>query len=224
MPMQAILLSRTVGLDLIYSFVIVLSSLLIYFSTKELYELSGHKGIKYFRLAFLFFALAYTFRFLTQWILVTYAYSIASLLNPGTISKLALALFMYANTAGILYLWAGVQWKKLKNLSLAIPLIHIIAIGITVLSITTQNLLVLLAIQFFIIVVLAISTYKSDAKKKSILGTYIIYLLLALFWMLNIVDVLIPNFFQTLQLLIYLASLGLFIFMQYKVVKRTGAQ
>lgn len=220
------MLSRTVGLDLIYSFVIVMSSLLIYFSTKELYELSNHKGIKYFRLAFLFFALAYTFRFATQWILVNYSYSIAAKISPAAIGMLALALFMYANTAGILYLWAGVQWRKLKNLSLAIPLLHVIALGITVLSITTQNLLILLAVQFFIIVVLAISTYNADRKKKtkSIFGTYIIYLLLALFWMINIIDVLVPDFLQTIQLLIYLASLGLFIFMQYKVVKKTGGR
>ena len=51
-----------IGSEIIYSFVIIVCSLMIYFATKELYELSKHKGIKYFRLSFLFFAIAYFFR------------------------------------------------------------------------------------------------------------------------------------------------------------------
>jgi len=43
------------GTELIYSFVIMLCSLMVFFGTKQIYELSSHKGIKYFRLAFLFF-------------------------------------------------------------------------------------------------------------------------------------------------------------------------
>lgn len=211
---------------MIYAFVIVIASLIIYLTTKELYELSNHKGIKYFRLGFLFFGIAYAFRFLTQWVLVQYSYSIASLLNPETLGSIALAIFMYANTAGILYLWAGVQWKKIKNQKSAIPLLHIIAAGITILSISTSSLLILLAVQLFIIVVLAVTTYNATKKKKAkhFFGTYVIYLLLALFWMLNIIDVLVPNALQTMQLLIYLASLGLFLFIQYKVVKKTGGR
>src|SRR3989339_748726 len=48
-------------LEILYSFVIIVCSLMIYFGTKELYELSSHKGIKYFRLSFLFFAIFYYF-------------------------------------------------------------------------------------------------------------------------------------------------------------------
>ena len=55
--------------EIIYSFVIIFCSLLVYFGTKEIYELSSHKGIKYFREAFLFFAIAYFFRFLIKVIL-----------------------------------------------------------------------------------------------------------------------------------------------------------
>ena len=56
-------ISLGMGAELIYSFVIILCSLLIYFETKELYELSSHKGIKYFRRSFLFFGIAYFVRY-----------------------------------------------------------------------------------------------------------------------------------------------------------------
>ena len=44
--------------ELTFATIIVVASLIIYLRTKELYELSEHKGIKYFRNTFLFFALA----------------------------------------------------------------------------------------------------------------------------------------------------------------------
>ena len=42
----------------IYSVIIILFSLFIYLRTKEIYELTYYKGIKYFRNAFLFFGIA----------------------------------------------------------------------------------------------------------------------------------------------------------------------
>ena len=45
-------LSPGMTTEILYSFVIIFCSLMIYFGTKELYELSGHKGIKYFRYSF----------------------------------------------------------------------------------------------------------------------------------------------------------------------------
>ena len=55
------LLPHALGTELIYSFVIIICSLMVYFGTKELYELSSYKGIKYFRQAFLFFAISANF-------------------------------------------------------------------------------------------------------------------------------------------------------------------
>jgi hypothetical protein len=49
------MLNVSSGTELIYSFVIMLC-VYGFLGTKQIYELSSHKGIKYFRLAFLFFA------------------------------------------------------------------------------------------------------------------------------------------------------------------------
>ena len=52
------LINLNIGTEIVYSFVIIVCSLMIYFGTKELYKLTSHKGIKYFRQSFLFFAFA----------------------------------------------------------------------------------------------------------------------------------------------------------------------
>ena len=64
------LMPPQIGAELIYSFVIIVCSLMVYYATKEMYELSSYKGIKYFRQAFLFFAIAYFFRYFIQFFLV----------------------------------------------------------------------------------------------------------------------------------------------------------
>ena len=68
-------LIQGIGTELIYSFVIIVSSLMIYYSTKEMYELSSYKGIKYFRQAFLLFAIAYFFKSFIKILLVYFGTS-----------------------------------------------------------------------------------------------------------------------------------------------------
>ena len=52
----------TIGTELLYSFIIIAISLIIYFSTREIEILSSYKGIKYFRFAFMFFGIAFASR------------------------------------------------------------------------------------------------------------------------------------------------------------------
>src|SRR5665648_1450 len=51
--------------ELAYTFIVVFLCFTIYFKTREMYELTKHEGIKYFRSTFLFFGLAYLFRLLS---------------------------------------------------------------------------------------------------------------------------------------------------------------
>lgn len=60
--------------EIIYSFVIIVCSLMIYFGTREIYRLSQHKGIKYFRTAFLFFAFAYFSRSFIKFLMINFDY------------------------------------------------------------------------------------------------------------------------------------------------------
>ena len=57
---------QPVMIEAIYSAAIVAICLIIYFKTREIEKLSSHKGVTYFRLTFLHFAISYLFKFITS--------------------------------------------------------------------------------------------------------------------------------------------------------------
>ena len=210
--------------EIIYSFVIIVCSLMIYFGTKELYGLSSHKGIKYFRQSFLFFALAYFFRSFIKIILLYFGRN--ELINFLPIfGSITLFIFMYFSSMAIFYLLYSVMWKKWDTNSKKIYLFHLLALVIAILSILFRNPFIYFSINFlllfFVIFTFHISRNQSKEKKRK-QGLHIIYTLLFLFWVLNIMDILIPKFFKTFQLFIYLTSSGIFLAMLYKVLKKVG--
>ncbi len=52
------------AVELGYTLIVVFICFIIYFKTREIYDLTKYEGIEYFRNTFLFFGLAYIFRFL----------------------------------------------------------------------------------------------------------------------------------------------------------------
>ena len=102
----------SLGAELIYSFVIIAISLMIYFGTKELYNLTNHKGIKYFRLAFLCFAVAFFFRSFIKFLLVSLNLDRILELNVPALATFSLIVFMYASSMAVFYLLYSVMWKK----------------------------------------------------------------------------------------------------------------
>ena len=217
-------------LEILYSFVIIVCSLMIYFGTKELYELSSHKGIKYFRLSFLFFAIAYFFRSFIKFVVIYF--NIESIFNfsPKTFGILfgsaTMFVFMYFSAMAIFYLLYSVMWKKLEKSPNKIYLFHFFAFIISLITIIFMNPFVYLWMNLLLLSCVIFIYYlsrKQSKIKKSKHNLHIIYTLLFSFWVLNIIDILIPTFFKTFQLFIYLASIFLFLLMLYKVIKKTGA-
>ncbi len=215
--------------EVIYSFVIIVCSLMIYYATKELYKLSSYKGIKYFRQAFLFFALAYFFRFIIKFILVSFNIRAILDFSPRVfgmvLGQITLFIFMYFSSIAIFYLLYSVMWKKWNNKPGKGYLFHTLAFIIAIISSLFRGSLIYLVLNVFLLLfVLSVVyiAYRQPKNKKKKHNLYIVYLLLFIFWILNIVDILIPNFFQNIQLLIYLASSGIFLMILYKVLKKTG--
>lgn len=207
------------NLEMIYSFIIIVCSLMVYFGTKELYKLSDYKGLKYFRQAFLFFAVAFFFRSFARFLLIFLGMNLRSFNNFGV---WVLFAFMYASTMAIFYLAYSVMWKKWNHED-KIFVLHIIAIIISIISISIGIAEVLLGVQILLFIFVVIASYfsrkKSDKKKHSL---YWIYILLFAFWILNIIDLLIPDFLQTFQLIIYFFSTGIFLLILYKVLRRVS--
>jgi len=216
------LMNFGIGTEIIYSFVIILCSLMIYFGTKELYKLSSHKGIKYFRQAFLFFALAYFFRSFIKIILYYFNAGEIRTLIP-IFGDLTLFIFMYFSSMAIFYLIYSVIWKKWESKPI-VYLFNLVAFTIAIIIILFRNSFIYLLINLLLFIFIALVFYKSykQSKKKKSHNLYIIYLLLFVFWILNIIDILIPNYLQTFQLFIYLISLGIFLSILYKVIRKTG--
>ena len=216
------LISAGISGEIIYAFVIIVCSLMIYFGTREIYKLSSQKGIKYFRLSFLFFALAYFFRSFIKLALFYLDVGEIRLILP-TLGNITIFFFMYFSSMAIFYLLYSVTWKRWKS-KLIIYLFHLVAlvIAITTSLLKNQTIYFLINILLFAFVLFAVFISSKQSKKKKSHNLYVIYLLLFVFWILNILDVLIPDFLKTSQLFIYLISLGVFLLILYKVIKKIG--
>ena len=216
------MLTAGISGEILYSFVIIVCSLMIYIGTKELYELTSHRGIKYFRLSFLFFALAYFFRSFIK-IILFYFEAIDIRIFMPIFGDITLFAFIYFSSIAIFYLLYSVMWKKWTS-KLKVYLFHLASFLIATMIILFKNPITYLSINillFFFISYVVFKSYSQPNKKKKN-NLYIIYLMLFIFWILNIIDILIPNFLQTFQLFIYLVSLGIFLLILYKVIKKTS--
>lgn len=209
--------------ELVYSFVIILSSLIIYFGTKEFYELSSYKGIKYFRDAFLFFAIALFFRTFIKFILIYLGGPQILALPPGSIGIISLFFFVYASTVAALYLIYSLAWKRLNSSNKA-PFLHLIALVFAFLIIIFPYVDTLIGLNAIILIfaILAVWIGYRESKKAKTHSLLLIYVLLFIFWIINIIEVVLPKFFQGIQLLIYLASIAIFLAILYRVLKRIG--
>ena len=214
------------GTEIIYSFVIILCSLMIYFGTKEIYELSSYRGLKYFRQSFLFFAIAYFFRSFIKFILLYFNIRELHEFSPVFFGSFTLFIFIYFSSLAIFFLLYSVMWKKWNGTPNKLYLFHLLALIISLSVILSRNALVYLGLNLLIFIVVLVAifiSYKDTKKKAKGYSLYAIYVLLSFFWILNIIDILIPNFFQTSKLILYLASLGIFLSILYKVLKKAGS-
>lgn len=215
------------SMEMIYSFVIIFCSLMIYYVTKEMYELSSHKGIKYFRYSFLFFAIAYFLRTFIKFLLVYFGVNNIILLNPRFIGQLSLFFFIYAGSVAVFYLVYSLVYNKWKFINGNVYLIHLISILFSAIIIIYNNVDFFIWLNLALFLLASFSIYaahiegRKHKKKKN--GLILIYVLLVAFWVLNIIDIVIPNFLGGIQLLIYLFSIGIFLTIFYKVIKRVGA-
>ena len=213
--------------EIIYSFVIILCSLLIFVGTKKLYELSSHKGIQYLRESFLFFAIAF---FFGSFIKIFFTLSNSSMLRGMSqiiFQSLSLFIFIYFSSIAVFYLIYSMMWKRWNGHSKKIWLFHVLGFLISTISILLNSARIYFLINFLILIFILLSLYfvRHDSKKQKKKKTdiYAVYILLFVFWMLNVIDVLIPKFFEEIQLIIYLASIGIFMAVLYKVLKKSGA-
>jgi hypothetical protein len=216
-------LSIGIGSELIYSFVIIACSLMIYFSTREMYELSSYKGINYFRKAFLFFGIAFFFRYFVMFLLKFVDIPRTIEFSPRIFGTATLFVFLYASSMAIFYLLYSIIWRRFNFNQKGIYVFHFLAIIISISSIFTQNVGTLLSMQFGVFLCVAVLSFVFNKDKKGV-QLKLIYLLLFVFWIFNIINILIPDFLSLFKIFVYLVSLGLFLFITYKVLRTIGSK
>ncbi len=206
------------GMETIFSLVIFILALLIYLRTQEIFSLTKHQGIKYFRNTFLFFSLAYAFRFL--FVLFNVSMFTKGIFIPRhIIQPLFLVLTSYLSTMAIIFLTLSVIWKKFKKKEINL-LLHLISIMIALIILLTRSPLILIILQAALLIFSLIMALKTHSKSKKFSKLIIIYVLLSLFWIVNLsflgAKLFIP---MELGILFNIISIGIFAYILHKVAK-----
>ena len=228
MPPLRIFLNTNFWVELVYSFVTLISCLIIYFKTSEIYKLSSHKGLKYFRLTFLFLGITYLLRFLVKLFLLNLVISgthlprMGMMNTLGGVGSLTSFLLLYTNFMTVFYLLYGLSTKKFnKFLPKSTDILHISAVILASMIWFLGIPIILLTVNLPLLVYILSIGYLNyrESKKKKVPQFQVVYFLLVVFLMLNVVDILLPNFFRTLQNLIYVVSISIILTIVYKVLK-----
>jgi len=218
MPMPHFFSPMSAAAELIFTIFAVIFCFLIYFKTKETYELTKYKGIKYFRNAFLFFGLSYASRLLLG--LLFLSREAFEFIIPKEMFILLLIVPVgYFSTIGIFYLIFSSVWKKFNN-TLLLVVGHAAAVLLTVISFATHSHMMVLYLQIILLAAAVFLGFKIYPKGKKISEIKILYLLVAVLWLISlfILDRRAP-FPLEIKIFFQLISLAVFITIYYKISK-----
>lgn len=171
-----------IQMELIYTLLIIFFCILIYFKTKEIYDLSKHKGIFYFRTTFLFLATSYFIRF----IMIILKLNLSRPMNTSSYFFLFGILITYTSTLAIISLFLSNCWKKFKS-KYIYYYANLVALLISIISYVLHEPQIMVLIQLILFITtisLAIKTH-NNKKNKHFSNLIIIYILLFLFWFIG---------------------------------------
>jgi len=182
-------------------------SLWIYFKTWGLQTLTGHKGIKYFRLTFLFLGIAYATRLLLRLLIIT----------SGWRGAVTMALVGYFSTMAFFYMLYSTLWKRTSS-KLIMHFANLFAIGLAIGAAILRSPSLLSVIQLALILsALVIGGYKKKFSKIRV-----IYLLLLVLWALNLSQIGYKRFLPVqINIAFHAMSVVVLFFVYYRVSKWT---
>jgi hypothetical protein len=211
MPPYHLIEPTRLVLELVYTLIVVFLCFTIYYKTREIYDLTKYEGVKYFRITFLFFCLAFLFRFISVFVMlmgITFDIEISSYL----FRIFPLVFNGYFSTMAILSLIYSIIWKELhfKHMLILSNAIAIIISGIAFFSREPDLLILTQAVLLFFTILMAVYFYR---RSKKISGLFILYILFSLFWIVNLLALaprrLLPFEIQTVFQIISIALIGI---------------
>jgi hypothetical protein len=202
--------------ETIFTVISLLFCFLIYFRTKESYELTKYKGLMYFRDAFLFFGFSYLLRFLFEF--VPFLRAVDFILPRSMFAILLILPLGYFSTIGIFYLLFGLVWKNFKNMHMLV-FGHTTAILLSVVSFLTRSHMILLYLQCVLLVTAIILGFAAHIGKK-VSGIKILYVLVAGLWLINLLVIDSPRHLPPeAQIFFQFVSLAVFFIIYHKISK-----
>lgn len=204
-------------IEFFYSLVIFLTTLFIYFNTKQIYDLTKHKGLNFFRKAFIFFGFAYFVRFLLYLLFIsdiTLSFCSKNLLIPIVIS-----LMCFFSTLAIFNIGYSIFWKRIENKNIII-LFNIIAVIFAIIAYFLNSLITTAIIQSLIILILFICVILPNKQKKKFSQMKLLYLLIMIFWIVNLLSLSLKKVILfELKMGFHIISIIIIIVIYYKISK-----
>ena len=206
--------------ELGYTLIVVSLCFMIFFKTREIYDLTKHKGVKYFRITFLFFGLAHLFRFLSILaILIKITFDIYSYIY---IFKIFTMVFVgYFSTMAILSLTYSTIWNKLQ-IKHTLLLFNAIAVLISGIAFISRSHSLLILSQAVLLSFTIIMATRMHSKSRKISRLSILYVLFFLFWIANLFTI-GPRMFLPIEIHIVFQAISIAVVgvIYYKVTKWT---
>ena len=213
--------------EILYFVIIVGLCLAIFWKTKEIEELTGHKGIILFRKIFMFFSLAFFVR-LIHMIFIFYLGTNGLRATP-ILHRVILLPVAFFSTLALLYLLATVLVRHVKAFNMSNTKLFLIFVSMSALIILPTTYFrsnnVLIAAQLALIAVaglhFATCRHKTKARKKQqFFNIKVLYILISIFWVLNIFVT--SQSFQKpwIRLVVYITSIAIFGIIYYRVHQR----
>lgn len=216
-----------IWIELIYSLVITLSCFWIYFKTRELYELTSYKGIRYFRNTFLFFGITSLIR-LALHLVGPFGLNF-TILEEYEIIDVIFSVMIFFSCLALINLVYSLFWKKLEKYSFSKNWVfYLVSIFIALISIISRIPVIFLifqAVLFFVLIWIVVRYVrhrktKDKKNKEGFSSLYVIYLLLFGLWIMSNILEFVSYFSPAIGLIVYGMSIIMFLIILLRVLKK----
>ena len=176
--------------EITYYLFIICMCLVIYFKTKEIYELTGHSGLHYFRYFFIFFALSSAFRLVS--FATLFNFSLKTLNDAIFLDKICIFAMLYFGTIAFISLALSILARnhdidgRSRRITDAVLYSGSAVIVLPFLAMRMEIILIAILSVFFAAVMLydLIREYRSN--NRIFTRNRITNILLFIFWILNV--------------------------------------
>lgn len=222
-PQLMRLLIPSIQVEFVYSLVAAILLFIVFYKTKEFYDLTKHKGIYYFRNAFLYFAIAYVFRFISNFFLL----SDVRPRGPSTrvFILIGYGLFTFVSSMGILSLAYSTVYKKIKkgffSKEYSLYILAAVMLFLPILFNRPETVVFTQGIILIFAVIMSFINQTKVKRKKKTNWVHILYWLFLSSWILNVIAISLQVNYLYLKSIIFILSISCIVLIVVRVIIKT---